>query len=113
MEKIIEIVGYLVTAFAGTFFGWLFGRKKYNAEVEGTKVQNFDAAIEAYKKMYEDMIADPDNPLDGPEGYAKRKLWNWQHNLVINLRDNYKFAGVTFSDFWEYTHLHILEHQEK
>ena len=58
MEHIWEILGYLATAFAGSFFGWLFGRKKYNAEVDGTKVQNFDAAIEAYKKMYEDMIGD-------------------------------------------------------
>lgn len=58
MEHLWEIIGFVVTAFTGTFFGWLFGRKKYNAEVEGTRVQNFDAAIAAYKKMYEDMIGD-------------------------------------------------------
>lgn len=58
MEHIWEIVGYLATAFAGTFFGWLFGRKKEKIELEGTKVQNFDAALDAYKKMYEDMIGD-------------------------------------------------------
>lgn len=58
MEHFWEILGYLGTAFAGTFFGWLFSRKKEKVELEGSKVQNFDAAIEAYKKMYEDMIED-------------------------------------------------------
>ena len=58
MEHFWEIIGYLATAFAGTFFGWLFSRKKYNEEVNATKVQNFDAALDAYKKMYEDMIGD-------------------------------------------------------
>lgn len=58
MEHIWEIVGYLATAFAGTFFGWLFGRRKEKVELEGAKVQNFDAALDAYKKMYEDMVDD-------------------------------------------------------
>jgi len=58
MEHIWEIVSYLATAFAGSFFGWLFGRRREKAEVEGVRVQNFDAALEAYKKMYEDMIED-------------------------------------------------------
>jgi hypothetical protein len=68
--------------------------------------------IEKYQqhiiKMYEDMLADPDNPLDGINAYAKRKLWNWQHDLVVNLRDDYKFAGVTFSDFYEYTIFNLI-----
>ena len=58
MEHLWEIAGYLATAFAGTFFGWLFTRRKYNEEVKGSKVQNFDLALDAYKKMYEDMIED-------------------------------------------------------
>lgn len=58
MEHLWEIIGYLGTAFAGTFFGWLFGRRREKLELEGTKVQNFDAALDAYKKMYEDMIED-------------------------------------------------------
>ena len=40
------------------FFTWLFTRKQYEEQVNSQKVQNFDAAIEAYKKMYEDMIGD-------------------------------------------------------
>ena len=80
MEKIIEIVGYLVTAFAGSFCGWLFGRRKYNAEVEGTKVQNFDAAIEAYKKMYEDMISD----LKEQNGELKEEVESLKQELSEN-----------------------------
>jgi peptidoglycan hydrolase CwlO-like protein len=80
MEHIWEIVGYLATAFAGTFFGWLFGRKKYNAEVEGTRVQNFDAAIEAYKKMYEDMISD----LKEQNGELKEEVDSLKQELSEN-----------------------------
>lgn len=54
----MELLGYFGSAIAGGFGGWLFGRKKYNTEVEGAKIQNFDAALEAYKKMYEDIIKD-------------------------------------------------------
>lgn len=80
MEHIWEIVGYLATAFAGTFFGWLFGRKKYNAEVESTRVQNFDAAIEAYKKMYEDMISD----LKEQNGELKEEVDSLKQELSEN-----------------------------
>ena len=80
MYPYLEIGGYLVSAFAGTFFGWLFGRKKYNADVEGAKVQNFDAAIEAYKKMYEDMIDD----LKTQNGELKEEVDNLKHELSEN-----------------------------
>lgn len=58
MEPIYSIIGYFAAAIASGLGGWLFGRKKYNEEVNTTKVQNFDAAIDAYKKMYEDMMGD-------------------------------------------------------
>jgi len=57
-------VSYVLTTGVGGFFGWLFTRKKYNEEVESVRVQNFDAAIEAYKKMYEDMIDDLKNQVN-------------------------------------------------
>lgn len=78
--QIWTIVGYLASAFAGTFFGWLFGRKKYNAEVEGTKVQNFDAALNAYKKMYEDMIDD----LKAQNGELKEEVESLKQELSEN-----------------------------
>lgn len=80
MEHIWEIVGYLGTAFAGTFFGWLFGRRRENAEIEGTKVHNFDATIEAYKKMYEDMIDD----LKAQNGELKEEVESLKQELSEN-----------------------------
>lgn len=58
-QGILEILGYVTSsgAIAG-FFGWFFGRRKYNEEVKNAEVNNFDAAIAAYKKMYEDMISE-------------------------------------------------------
>lgn len=52
----------IITTLSGSgitgFFTWLFTRKQYEEQVNSQKVQNFDAALEAYKKMYEDMIGD-------------------------------------------------------
>lgn len=80
MEHIWEIVGYLATAFAGTFFGWLFGRKRESQEVESIRVQNFDATIEAYKKMYEDMIED----LKEKNGELKEEVESLKQELSEN-----------------------------
>ena len=80
MEHIWEIVGYLATAFAGTFFGWLFSRRKYNEEVTSSKVQNFDAALNAYKKMYEDMIED----LKAQNGELKEEVESLKQELSEN-----------------------------
>lgn len=80
MEHLWEILGYFAAAIAGSFGGWLFGRKKYNTEVEGNKVQNFDAAIEAYKKMYEDMIED----LKTQNGELKEEVNSLKSELAEN-----------------------------
>ena len=75
-----SIVSYIFTTGIGSFFGWLFTRKKYNAEVEGARVQNFDAAIEAYKKMYEDMIDD----LKTQNGELKGEVESLKQELAEN-----------------------------
>jgi uncharacterized protein YeeX (DUF496 family) len=80
MEHIWEILGYIVPTLIGTGAGWLFGRRKYNAEVDGTRVQNFDAAIAAYKKMYEDMIDD----LKTQNGELKEEVENLKQELSEN-----------------------------
>lgn len=80
MEHLWEILGYFATAVAGSLGGWLFGRKKYNTEVEGNRVQNFDAAIEAYKKMYEDMISD----LKEQNGELKEEVDSLKKELAEN-----------------------------
>lgn len=51
------IIGFAASITSG-FGAWFFTKSKYKAEVEGAKIDNFDRAIDAYKKMYEDMIAD-------------------------------------------------------
>ena len=58
MEQFWELAKYFLTTLIGTGLGYLFTRKKYNAEVVGEEIKNFDAAIDAYKKMYEDMLND-------------------------------------------------------
>ena len=75
-----SIISYIATTGLGSFFGWLFTRRKYNAEVETTRVQNFDAAIEAYKKMYEDMIDD----LKTQNGELKEEVDNLKQELSEN-----------------------------
>jgi len=75
-----SIISYVATTGLGSFFGWLFTRRKYNAEVETTRVQNFDAAIEAYKKMYEDMIED----LKTQNGELKEEVDNLKQELSEN-----------------------------
>ncbi len=54
-------VGILATglgAFISALVTRIFTKKQYDESVEAQRVQNFDAALEAYKKMYEDMIDD-------------------------------------------------------
>lgn len=80
MSEALEIISYILPTLGGGLFGWLFGRKKYNAEVEGTRVQNFDAAIEAYKKMYEDMIDD----LKSQNGELKEEVESLKQELAEN-----------------------------
>lgn len=58
METVWTII---ITSIASIITGigsWFLSRSKYKAEVETTKISNFDASIDAYKKMYEDMLGD-------------------------------------------------------
>ena len=75
-----SIIGYIITTVCGPLLGWLLGKKKYDAEVEGSRVQNFDAAIEAYKKMYEDMIDD----LKAQNGELKEEVESLKQELAEN-----------------------------
>lgn len=53
----IGILGALGTFLSG-FFSWFFTRRSYQADVKGKEVANFDSSIDAYRKMYEDMLDD-------------------------------------------------------
>lgn len=58
MSEIVTIViSSLSTCGIGGFFGWLFGRRQNKANANSTEITNFSEAIDAYKKMYEDMEA--------------------------------------------------------
>ena len=81
-EILLVVISSLSTGGIGGFFGWLFGRRKYNEEVKSSQVQNFDAAINAYKKMYEDMIVDLKN---NQEELRKENI-----NLKAELSENRK-----------------------
>lgn len=58
MENIWQLVSTVVTSIVTGACGWFFARSKYKQEVESVKISNFDSSINAYKKMYEDMIND-------------------------------------------------------
>ena len=80
LGTIWSAISYAFTAGVSAFFGWLFTRKKYNEEVQANRVQNFDAAIEAYKKMYEDMIDD----LKAQNGELKEEVESLKQELAEN-----------------------------
>lgn len=59
--------GTLVTAFIGAFTtflsgftSWFFTRRKYNAEVDSTAIDNIEASL----KVYQDMVKDLGRKLD-------------------------------------------------
>lgn len=80
LGTIWSVISYALTSAISAFLGWVFTRRKYNEEVESTRVQNFDAAIEAYKKMYEDMIDD----LKTQNGELKEEVENLKQELSEN-----------------------------
>lgn len=63
IETWVAVLSTGVGSFITGLISWFFGRRQYNENVNAQKVKNFDAAIEAYKKMYEDMIGDLKNQV--------------------------------------------------
>lgn len=54
----IAVAATAVGAFLSSLITRIFSKRQYEESVENQRVQNFDAALDAYKKMYEDMISD-------------------------------------------------------
>lgn len=50
----------IVTTFCSGFFTFLFSKKKYNAEVDGTQIANMQASL----NIYQDMVKDLGRKLD-------------------------------------------------
>ena len=57
-EVLSTVLISIATSGVGGFFGWLFGRREANVKIKGEEINNFDRALDAYKKMYEDIIDD-------------------------------------------------------
>jgi len=76
-DTLSTILISVATTGVGGFFGWLFGRKEANVRIKGQEVDNFDKSIEAYKKMYEDIVGDLKtqiNDLKTENGDLKEEL---------------------------------------
>lgn len=56
---ITGIIGAFTT-FCSGFCSWIFTRKKYNAEVDSTAIDNIEASL----KVYQDMVKDLGRKLD-------------------------------------------------
>lgn len=56
---ITALIGVVTTFFSG-FFSWIFTRRKYNAEVDTTTLDNIEASL----KVYQDMVKDLGRKLD-------------------------------------------------
>lgn len=50
----------VVTTFCSGLFSWIFTRRKYNAEVDSTSIDNIEASL----KVYQDMVKDLGRKLD-------------------------------------------------
>lgn len=51
LNELLILFGSNIAVAGSSFF---FTKKKYQAEVKGSDIQNFDASIEAFKKLYEE-----------------------------------------------------------
>lgn len=45
----------IVTTFCSGFFAFLFSKKKYNAEVDSTRISNMQASLDIYQDMVKDL----------------------------------------------------------
>lgn len=50
----------IITTFCSGLFTWLFSKKKYNAEVDGTTISNIEESLHVYR----DIVKDLDERLD-------------------------------------------------
>lgn len=56
---VTALIGACTTFFSG-FASWFFTRRKYNAEVDSTAIDNIEASL----KVYQDMVKDLGKKLD-------------------------------------------------
>lgn len=54
IEVIITGIVGIITTVSSAFVSWLFAKKKYNAEVDSTKIENMQKSLEFYIQATED-----------------------------------------------------------
>ena len=55
MEILKEPLLAFISLFLSTLVGWLFGRRKQQAETQTTELDNVDKAIHIYRQMIDDL----------------------------------------------------------
>ena len=55
METLKEPLLAFISLFLSTLVGWLFGRRKQQAETQTTELDNVDKAIHIYRQMIDDL----------------------------------------------------------
>ena len=55
MEILKEPLLAFISLFLSTLVGWLFGRRKQQAETQTTELDNVDTAIHIYRQMIDDL----------------------------------------------------------
>ena len=64
IEVIITGIVGLITTVSSAFVSWLFAKKKYNAEVDGTKIENMQKSLEFYINATENYKKQLDELMD-------------------------------------------------
>lgn len=50
-QFLLENAGILLSALATGFGGWIYGRKKANAEADAVQIENYDKGLAYYQKL--------------------------------------------------------------
>ena len=64
METLKEPLLAFISLFLSTLVGWLFGRRKQQAETQTTELDNVDKAVKIYREMIEDLGTKYANAID-------------------------------------------------
>jgi len=64
MEILKEPLLAFISLFLSTLVGWLFGRRKQQAETQTSELDNVDKAVKIYREMIEDLGTKYANAID-------------------------------------------------
>lgn len=64
MITIGDVLMTVVPSAVTGVLGWVFGRRQSNADASATEVKTFDAALDAYRKLYEERERIYENTID-------------------------------------------------